>query len=85
MINNKARIESTLIHEIQHAIQENEGFETGITSRLSKKAYYENLGEIEADDVTQRFIKEKYKNESLKNTIPESSKKIQSIENIIHI
>ncbi len=75
LINNKARIESTLIHEIQHAIQETEGFETGITSRLSKKAYYENLGEIEADDVTQRFIKEKYKNESLKNTIPESSKK----------
>ena len=75
LINNKARIESTLIHEIQHAIQETEGFETGITSRLSKKAYYENLGEIEADDVSQRFIKEKYKNESLKNTIPESSKK----------
>ncbi len=75
LINNKARIESTLIHEIQHAIQETEGFETGITSRLSKKAYYENLGEIEADDVSQRFIKEKYKNESLKNTIPESSKR----------
>lgn len=75
LINNKARIESTLIHEIQHAIQETEGFETGITSRLSKKAYYENLGEIEADDASQRFIKEKYKNESLKNTIPESSKK----------
>ncbi len=34
--NNKAKIESTLI-------QETEGFETKITSKLSKKVYYEKL------------------------------------------
>ena len=66
--------EGTLIHEIQHAIQDIEGFEGGTTSKVSKMAYYNSLGEIEASDVKQRFINEKYKNESQDNILPESSK-----------
>ena len=74
LIGNNEKLEKTIIHEIQHAIQTKEGFETGITSKLSKKAYYENLGEIEAEDVSKRFINEKYNNKNLKNIAPESSK-----------
>ena len=67
-------IEGTLIHEIQHAIQKIEDFESGGSSKLSKLAYYNKLGEIEADDTKQRFLKEKYGNLSIKNIAPESSK-----------
>lgn len=74
LIGNDGKLEKSIIHEIQHAIQSKEGFETGITSKLSKKAYYENLGEIEAEDVSERFINEKYNNKDLKNIAPESSK-----------
>lgn len=74
LIGNNEKLEKSIIHEIQHAIQTKEGFETGITSKLSRKAYYENLGEIEAEDVSKRFINEKYNNKNLKNIAPESSK-----------
>ena len=74
LLGNNKKIEKTLVHEIQHAIQEIEGFETGITSKLSKKVYYENLGEIEADNVSKRFIDEKYNYIDISNIAPESSK-----------
>lgn len=74
LLGNNKKIEKTLVHEIQHAIQEIEGFETGTTSKLSKKVYYENLGEIEADNVSKRFLDEKYNNIDISNMTPESSK-----------
>ena len=73
IINSGINLEKTIIHELQHSIQNEEGFENGTTSRLSRKRYYENLGEIEASDTAQRFLKEKYENSS-NSTAPESSK-----------
>lgn len=67
-------IEGTLIHELQHAIQNIEGFEKGKSS-FSKTAYYNSLGEIEADDVKNRLLLEKYYGEkNISNIAPESSK-----------
>ncbi len=74
LIGNNEKLEKSIIHEIQHVIQTKEGFETGITSKLSKKVYYENLGEIEAEDVSKRFIDEKYNGRNVRNVAPESSK-----------
>lgn len=74
ILGNPKKVEKTLIHEIQHTIQNIEGFETGITSKLSKKTYYENLGEIEADNVSKRFIDEKYRKININDIAPESSK-----------
>ena len=75
---NRARIkqdaEGTLIHEIQHAIQDIEGFTGGTSRKLGKKQYEKNLGEIEARDTTKRFIEEKYEQHDLSNVIPESAK-----------
>lgn len=73
-IKNNKVTEGTLIHEIQHAIQDIEGHELGITSKLSKKNYYESLGEIEADNTRTRFVNEKYNNMDISNVAPESSK-----------
>lgn len=71
--NSKTAIEGTIIHEIQHAIQSIEGFEEGRNSKY-KLAYYENLGEIEANDTKRRFILEK-KGKLDRNIVkPESSK-----------
>ena len=46
-----------LLHEIQHAIQEYEGFSGGTTVKKagSYDAYYNNKGEIEARDVESRW------------------------------
>lgn len=74
LLNNSKRLEGTLIHEVQHAIQDIEGFEKGTTSKLSKERYYNNLGEIEADNTRKRFIDEKYNNRDVRNEAPESSK-----------
>lgn len=74
LIKNNKSIEGTLIHEIQHAIQNIEGFERGKSSKGSKLAYYNSLGEIEATNTKERFIKEKYKNVDISNIAPESSK-----------
>ena len=74
LINNSKSVEGTLIHEIQHAIQNIEGFESGRSSKGSKLAYYNNLGEIEATDTKARFLNEKYKNKDMSNIAPESSK-----------
>lgn len=71
---NNKMVEGTLIHEIQHAIQDIEGHELGTTSKLSKKNYYESLGEIEADNTRTRFVNEKYNNMDMSNVAPESSK-----------
>lgn len=73
-IKKKANIEGTLIHEIQHAIQNIENFEGGRNSKRSKLAYYNSLGEIEASDTKTRFLNEKYRNKNIHNTPPESSK-----------
>lgn len=74
LLNNSKRLEGTLIHEIQHTIQEIEDFENGTTSKLSKERYYNSLGEIEADNTRKRFIDEKYNNKDIGNEAPESSK-----------
>ena len=74
LTNNKKATEGTLIHEIQHAIQNLEGFEHGKSSRKSKLAYYNSLGEIEATDIKDRFISEKYNKKNISNIAPESSK-----------
>ena len=73
-IKSKTKVEGTLIHEIQHAIQNIENFEGGRTSKRSKLAYYRSLGEIEASDTKKRFLNEKYKNKKIYNIPPESSK-----------
>ncbi len=74
LITNQKRLEATLIHEIQHAIQHIENFEGGSSSKKSKLAYYNSLGEIEASDTKSRFLNEKYKNKDIYNIAPESSK-----------
>ena len=75
LLNRKLSTEGTLIHEIQHAIQDIEGFENGFTSKLSKEYYYNRLGEIEATDTKQRFFEEKKGMLDRYETAPESSKK----------
>lgn len=75
LLTSNKNIEATLIHEIQHAIQKSENFEGGKSTNKSKLAYYNSLGEIEANDVSKRFIKEKYNKKDLSNILPESSKK----------
>ena len=70
----KSSIEGTLIHEIQHAIQDIENFEGGRSSKGSKLAYYESLGEIEASDTKARFLQEIQKNIDITDFAPESSK-----------
>lgn len=64
--------EKTLIHEIQHAIQNIEGYARGESS-WSKKAYYSSLGENEARDTADRFVQEKYGNADLRDVLPISA------------
>lgn len=73
-IKSKTNVEGTLMHEIQHAIQNIENFEGGRSSKGSKLAYYNSLGEIEASDTKTRFLNEKYRNKNIYNIPPESSK-----------
>ena len=74
MIGKKVSIQGTLIHEIQHAIQNIEGFERGGSSKGSKLAYYNKLGEIEADNTKQRYLAERKGDLNRYNIAPESSK-----------
>lgn len=78
LLNNKLKsnnaIESSLIHEIQHAIQKIEGFETGKSTKFSRLAYYESLGEIEANDTRKRLQEERNGLLNRKQVAPESSK-----------
>ena len=71
---NKTSVEGTLIHEIQHIIQRMEGFETGRSSSQSKLAYYNSLGEIEANDTRERFVQERNGTLNRSKVVPESSK-----------
>lgn len=75
IVKSREKLEGTLIHEIQHAIQHIEGFEHGRSSKISKLAYYNSLGEIEASNTKERFLQDKYNNKDISNTPPESSKK----------
>jgi hypothetical protein len=52
-------IELTLLHEVQHAIQDKEGFEGGTSPLGGMLRYYEHKGEIEAADTTRRFLEER--------------------------
>ena len=66
----------TLLHEIQHYIQRQEGFPTGTTIKFGNAHYANRKGEIEAADVKNRrnlTVKQR------KNIIPESAK-----ENPVH-
>lgn len=66
-------LKGTILHELQHAIQQTENFDGGTTAKLSKKAYYQKLGEIEADDTKKRYINA-LGDSSRKKIAPESSK-----------
>lgn len=66
--------QGTLIHEIQHAIQKIEGFKKGRSSKGSKLAYYNSLGEIEADDTKNRYVEELNGKLNRDLVPPESSK-----------
>lgn len=74
LLNNTKAFEGTLIHEIQHAIQNIEGFEGGTSSKKSRLRYYNSLGEIEATNTKERFLAEKYNNKNMAKIAPESSK-----------
>ncbi len=74
LIKNNKSLEGTLIHEIQHAIQNIENFERGTSTKGSKLKYYNSLGEIEATETKGRFLKEKYQNKNMFSIAPESSK-----------
>lgn len=70
----RIEIEGTLIHEIQHAIQKIEGFSRGRSAKWSKLAYFNSLGETEANDTKRRMIQEKKGILDREATPPESSK-----------
>lgn len=72
--NDKANVEGTLIHEIQHAIQKIEKFANGTSIKFGKDNYKVNPGEKEARDTTRRFLLEKYKNKNLTNKLPKSAR-----------
>lgn len=61
---------STLMHELQHAIQNIEGFEGGANG--TDEHYYNNAGEIEARDVQTRLD---YTAEQRKSTRPDIDRK----------
>lgn len=71
--NNISNAEGTLIHEIQHAIQQIEGFAGGTSTKFGKEKYKNNPGEIEARDTSARMIQEKYKQKDLINSMPKSA------------
>lgn len=62
------------MNKIQHAIQYMEKFESDMNTR-NKLAYYNSLGEIEASNTKERFLKEKYNNENISYITPKSSRK----------
>lgn len=49
------KINSVLLHEIQHAIQDIEGFEKGTTSKKGRDNYKKSSGETEARNVQSRL------------------------------
>jgi ribosomal protein L17 len=76
MLNNtklktKEQVEYSLIHEIQHAIQNIEGFPGARTNINGKYAYYTSLGEIESRDTSNRL---KMLAEERRVNLPETAK-----------
>lgn len=70
LIGNNQKIEGTLLHEIQHKIQNIEKFENGSSAKYSRLKYYNSLGEIEASNTKERFEQEKYKHYNLDYIAP---------------
>ncbi len=71
LLNNLDNAKGTLLHEIQHYIQEYEGLPSGTTILFGNEQYVNSLGEIEASDTKNRRnldVNER------KKIIPESAK-----------
>lgn len=71
LLNNLDNAKGTLLHEIQHYIQEYEGLPSGTTILFGNEQYANSLGEIEASDTKNRRnldVSER------KKIIPESAK-----------
>ncbi len=71
LLNNFDNAKGTLIHEIQHYIQEYEGLPSGTTILFGNEQYANSLGEIEASDTKNRRnldVSER------KKIVPESAK-----------
>ncbi len=71
LINNNDSLRGTLLHEIQHYIQNEENLPTGTTILFGNEQYANNLGEIEAADTKNR---RNLTVEKRKKSIPESAK-----------
>lgn len=54
LLNNLDNVRGTILHEIQHYIQEYEGLPSGTTILFGNEQYVNNLGEIEAADTKNR-------------------------------
>ena len=54
LLNNLDNVRGTILHEVQHYIQEYEGLPSGTTILFGNEQYVNNLGEIEAADTKNR-------------------------------
>lgn len=87
LIGSNRNVEGTLIHEIQHKIQNIENFENGSNTKYSRLQYYNSLGEIEASNTKDRFEQEKYKNYNLDYIAPlsvDKNAKHKDLENYLN-
>lgn len=73
-VNTEKNIKSTLLHEIQHIIQNTKKFERGASKKYGGARYYNSLGEIEAKDTQIRYEQEQKGLLNRKKIAPESSK-----------
>lgn len=72
-IGNDVELKGTIIHEVQHAIQNIENYAHGADINKGLMRYLNTLGEIEAADTKQRYLNEF---EGKKNTkLPETAKR----------
>lgn len=71
LLNNLDNLKGTLLHEIQHYIQREEGLPTGTTILFGNEQYANSLGEIEAADIKNR---RNFTVDQRKNIVPESAK-----------
>lgn len=71
LISNNDNLRGTLLHEIQHYIQNEENLPTGTTILFGNEQYANNLGEIEAADTKNR---KDLTVEERKSIVPESAK-----------
>lgn len=72
LLSDPESLRGTILHEIQHYIQNVEGLPTGTTTLLGNERYANSKGEIEAADTKNR---RDMSVEERKKTAPESSKK----------